>query len=272
MQEMVWFRRWVVEGYSTRQLALQSGHDQRKLRRLIDSFLSETPPTSALEPESAQHLLFDGTFLHRPNSIVVLMNGQRHTLLRGQLGVRENSVPELRAFFEPMVNEGLSPLSFTVDGNPQVIRVLKELWPDAVVQRCLVHIQRQGLSWCRNSPKTVYARELRQVFLQVSRIETPSDRKAFLDLFAGWEDRHGVEIDARKETGRVFSDIKRARSMLIHALPDMFHYLDDPQIPTTTNGLEGYFSRLKSHYRQHRGLSPQKRPNYFAWYFHFKPR
>ena len=60
--------------------------------------------------------------------------------------------------------------------------------------------------------------------------------------------------------------------MLLRALPDMFHYLDDPQIPTTTNGLEGYFSRLKSHYRQHRGLSPHKRPNYFAWYFHFAPR
>jgi hypothetical protein len=53
---------------------------------------------------------------------------------------------------------------------------------------------------------------------------------------------------------------------------DMFHYLDDPHIPTTTNGLEGYFSRPKSHYRQHRGLRPHRRPNYFAWYFHFVVR
>ncbi len=60
--------------------------------------------------------------------------------------------------------------------------------------------------------------------------------------------------------------------MLLLALPDMFHYLDDPHISKTTNGLEGYFSRLKSHYRQHRGLSPRKRPNYFAWYFYFTPR
>jgi len=79
-------------------------------------------------------------------------------------------------------------------------------------------------------------------------------------------------IAAPVETERVFNDIKRARSMLRYALPDMFHYLDDAHISTTTNGLEGYFSRLKSHYRQHRGLSPRKRPNYFAWYFHFTPR
>ncbi len=171
-----------------------------------------------------------------------------------------------------MIGEGLRPRSFTVDGNRQVIKVLKMFWPDAVIQRCLVHIQRQGLSWCRNSPKTVHARQLRKVFLQVTGIATPADKNVFLNLFANWESQYGTEIADRKERGRGFSDIKRARSMLLHALPDMFHYLDDPNISTTTNGLEGYFSRLKSHYRQHRGLSPQKRPNYFAWYFHFTPR
>ncbi len=269
---MEWFRRWIVEGYSVRQLALQSGHSQRKLRRLIDRFLAQAPAIPVLEPQSARHLLFDGTFLHRPHSIVVLMDGQTHQLVRGQFDVRENSEPQLRAFFEPMMGEGMCPLSFTVDGNPQVIRVLRALWPDAVIQRCLVHIQRQGLSWCRRSPKTPYARQLRQIFLRVTRIATTADRDAFLNLVENWEARYGTEIAARKETGRVFSDIKRARSMLRRALPDMFYYLDDLHIPTTTNGLEGYFSRLKSHYRQHRGLRPHRRPNYFAWYFHFVPR
>ncbi len=271
---MAWFRRWIVEGYSVRQLALQSGHSQRKLRRLIDGFLATAPPTSTStpEPEAARYLLFDGTFLRRPHSIVVLMDGQTHQLVRGQFDVRENSEPELCAFFEPMMGEGLRPRSFTVDGNPQVIRVLRTLWPDAVIQRCLVHIQRQGLGWCRRSPKTPYARRLRQIFLRVTRVATPADREAFLDRVATWEDRYGIEIAAREETGRVFSDVKRARSMLLHALPDMFHYLDDPHIPTTTNGLEGYFSRLKSHYRQHRGLRPHRRPNYFAWYFHLVTR
>ncbi|MCI0804390.1 MAG: hypothetical protein J4N96_08070, partial [Chloroflexi bacterium] len=86
-----------------------------------------------------------------------------------------------------------------------------------------------------------YARRLRQIFLQVTRIDTASKREAFLNLVATWEVRYGAEIAARKETGRVFSDIKRARSMLLRALPDMFHYIDDPHISTTTNGLEGYF-------------------------------
>ena len=269
---MAWFRRWIVEGYSVRQLALQSGHHQKKLHRLINSFLADAPPTPTLNPQAARYLLFDGTYLHRPNSIAVLMDGQTHSVVRGQFGVSERSEPQLRAFFEPMIAEGLRPRSFTVDGNPRVINVLKTLWPDSVIQRCLVHIQRQGLSWCRRSPKTAYGRQLRKIFQQVTKIATPADRDDFLSLVNAWEARYGAYIKSRNETGRVFSDIKRARSMIQHALPDMFHYLDDPQIPTTTNGLEGYFSRLKSHYRQHRGLSPQKRSNYFAWYFHFAPR
>ena len=269
---MLLFQRWIMEGYSVRQMALQSGHDRMKLRRLNDSFLADPPATSSLDPGAARYLLFDGTFLDRYHSLAVLMSGQTHQLVRGQFGVREHSEPDLRTFFEPMVAEGLSPRSFTVDGNRHVIKVLRSLWPNAAIQRCLVHIQRQGLSWCRISPKTTYARRLREIFLQVTGISTMARKEAFLRLFATWEDRYGAEIAARKETGPVFSDIRRARAMLVRALPDMFHYLYDPHISTTTNGLEGYFSRLKSHYRQHRGLSPRKLPNYFAWYFHFVTR
>ena len=60
--------------------------------------------------------------------------------------------------------------------------------------------------------------------------------------------------------------------MLIKALPWMFRYLDDPGVSFTTNGLEGYFSRLKSHYRQHRGLKKEKLNSYFNWYFYFCPK
>ena len=88
---MEWLRRWIVEGYSIRQLALQSGHSQRKLRRLIDSFLADMPPTPELKPRTTRYVLFDGTFLLRPNGIVVLMDGQFYSLVRGRFGVRENS-------------------------------------------------------------------------------------------------------------------------------------------------------------------------------------
>jgi hypothetical protein len=271
-REREWFRRWIAEGYSVRQLALQSGHSQRKLAGLTGDFLAETPPDPVLDTQSVRHLIFDGTFLHRPHTIAVLMDGQTHTVIRGQHDVSENVEPQLLSFFEPLMHQGLRPSSFTVDGNRHVIKVLRRLWPEAVIQRCLVHIQRQGLMWCRSNPKTTHARELRRIFLQVTGIRTTAERDGFLELVAEWEDHHGAWIGGRPERGRVFGDIKRARSMLLKALPDMFHYLADPCIPNSTNGLEGYFSRLKSRYRQHRGLHPKNLTNYFAWYFSLVPR
>ena len=191
--------------------------------------------------EAHKCLIFDGTFLHRPVSIITLMNGENNEVISGKYGVSENSDTQLIAFFRPLIGEGLEPISFTVDGNPGVIRVIKLLWPEIIVQRCLVHIQRQGLMWCRHNPKTTYARKLRDIFLQVTRIRTVDEQDRFLESVDRWEKTYGEYIQTHPERGKVFSDIKRARSMLSKALPDMFYYLNDPRIPFSTNGLEGYF-------------------------------
>jgi hypothetical protein len=239
---------------------------------MINHYLNQAPPEPVLGLEQYHHFILDGTFIHRPRSLVVLMDARTHTLVTGRYDVSESSGPQLRAFLGRLKELGLCPCSFTVDGNPQLTNVLKSLWPGVAVQRCLVHIQRQGLVWCRNVPKTIYAQKLRNIFLKVTRIHTKEDRDEFLDLVGEWEIKYGSQILRRPERGYVFSDIKRARSMLLRALPDMFYYLDDPLIPISTNSLEGYFSRLKGRYRQHRGLSRLKRNSYFQWYFYYVPK
>jgi transposase-like protein len=164
------------------------------------------------------------------------------------------------------------PRSVTTDGNQQAMRTIRMLWPGVILQRCVVHIQRQGIMWCRRPPKRTDAKRLRELFLRISHIYSTEERDRFIEDFMAWEQHYGRRIQEQPERGRVFSDIKRARSMVSKALPDMFHYLDDPKIPSSTNGLEGYFSRLKGHYRHHRGLHRDKRHNYFKWYFYLRPR
>jgi len=217
-------------------------------------------------------MIFDGTFIHRPISVIALMDAKTNTMISGIYGVNENSKTDLVAFFVPLKERNLNPVSCTTDGNPQVICMLRNLWPGIVLQRCLVHIQRQGLSWCRRYPKRADAKKLRDLFRVVTYIRTKEERSVFLAKLSDWEQKYGHLVAKQPGKGWVFSDLKRARSMLVRALPDMFHYLDNPDIPPTTNGLEGYFSRLKGHYRHHRGLSPEKRFRYFDWYFKLKPR
>lgn len=210
----------------------------------------------------------DGTYLDgRSSSVVAIADSSCNTIITGCYGLKEGQ-SEMEAYCETLTARGLHPKSVTIDGLPQVHRMVIRVWPQIIVQRCLVHIQRQGLSWCRLNPREAASRHLRALFLRVSTITDVAERDDFLAAWEHWEQRYGCRIAATPNRGRIFSDIKRARSMLQKALPYMFAYLDDSLIPSSTNWLEGYFSRLKMRYRQHRGLSRAMRDNYFKWYFH----
>jgi len=169
-----------------------------------------------------------------------------------------------------LFTELTKPVAITIDGNTSIIRAIKAVWPDIIIQRCLVHIQRQSLAWLRRNPQLPAAKSLRQLLLNVTNIETEAQREIFIDQWLKWEKRFGQTVVRLPSNHKVFSDLQRTRSLIIHALPDMFHYLADRQIPPTTNKLEGYFSRLKLVYRQHRGLSKSNRANYLNWYVYFK--
>lgn len=195
------------------------------------------------------------------------MDAQKYEIIFGQYGLNEGP-RDMLSFCRYLKARGFHPKSVTVDGNPHLIKVLRTLWPEIIIQRCLVHIQRQGLSWCRRNPKSTAAKHLRKIFLLVNKIHRPLELPSFLEKVRSWEARYGKTLAPLPERGWVLSDLKRARSMLLHALPDMFHYLEDPQIPKSTNGLEGYFARLRQRYRQHRGLAKKHRNLYFQWYFY----
>lgn len=253
-----------------RQLAVQSGHSSSTIRRVIKYWLTRTPRTTA-ELSAHRYVIFDGTVFEQHRGIFAVMDARRFSVLYGAWDVSEGP-SDLEKFCTVLLERQLSPKSATVDGNPHLIKLLRSLWPQIIIQRCLVHIQRQGLMWCRRYPRRTDAKVLRKLFIQVTSIRNETQRDSFLAQLNSWEQKYGGRIASSRETGWVFSDLKRARSMLLSALPDMFHYLHDPAISTSTNGLEGYFSRLKQKYRQHRGLAKHHRLSYFMWYLHLCPR
>lgn len=253
-----------MEGYTLRQIAAQSGHSISTVRRIIRYWL-EHPPVPKTDFSGPQYLVLDGTRFGRRKGIFAAMKAGSNELVYGCYGISEGPLG-LGRFCAHLQDGGLAPKSATVDGNPHISRLLRRFWPPIILQRCLVHIQRQGLAWCRRRPKRTDAQRLRELFLRVMSIRTPEQRDAFLAQVYHWEKRYGHRIARSPETGWVFSDLKRARSLLLTALPNMFHYLQDSNIPKSTNALEGYFGRLKQKYRQHRGLSPKHRQAFFQWY------
>ena len=268
-REFEWFERWVIEGYSVRQLAKQSGLSPATIRRIIHYWLTR-PPKDQLCPGGRESvfLVCDGTYLHHRHGMFAAFDAHSHRLVYAAYGITEGPTGMVE-FCRRLVAFGVSPKAAIIDGNRHLFRALRLAWPDIIIQRCLVHIQRQGLSWCRNNPKRVDARKLREIYQQVLSVSNHEQKEQFLNAVQRWNEHYGTQFTERGPVhGWVATDLNRARSMLLRAIPYMFHYLDNKDIPISTNIAEGYFSRLKKHYRLHQGLAPHQRENYFRWYFH----
>jgi len=250
------------------QLQALSGHSSSKLLRLIHRWL-KSPPLQKKPLVLAQYIVFDGSFVYkRTRAVVALIDGYSGKLITCQYGVKENSKSELVTFFRHLQVQGLAPISCTVDGNPHVVKALRKVWPTILIQRCRVHVQRQGLMWCRASPKTAMAQQLRGLFMALLTVKTEEQKTLWLQKVEIWEKRYGHVLHGPVH-GWVMSDLKRARSMLLKAIPYLFHYLANPFIPATTNRAEGFFSRLKRSYKRHTGLAHHQRKNFILWFCSF---
>jgi hypothetical protein len=263
------FTLWITEGYSVRQLIEIGSHGVWKLNQIKRYWLEREPDRFVFDYSAVKYLQFDGTYFKHENCLMVLMDNMTGKVITHKYHVREN-YESAKQIFQEVMDRGLQPIAVTLDGNHSVIRALKAVWPDIIIQRCIAHIQRQGLSWLRRYPKLEASKGLRKVLLTITAVKDASLRQSFIKDFLLWERQYGSFVLSLPSRDKVYGDLQRTRSLILHALPDMFHYLEDKCIAATTNKLEGYFSRLKEIYRKHRGLSKKHRQNYFAWYINLK--
>lgn len=198
-----------------------------------------------------------------------LMSPQDHKTIAHSYGLKEG-FQSTYSWFESLKAKGLNPICITMDGEQSVMRAIRLTWPLVKIQRCLYHIQREGLRWLRTFPKTQAARELRVLLRKLSAIKSFKDRDLFFDLYRQWLLTYRNLIHRLPSTEVAFKDLKKTMSLIHNALPDMFYYLSDPKIPSTTNLMESFHSRLKADYRRHRGLTQTNKINYLSWYCYFK--
>lgn len=179
---------------------------------------------------------------------------------------------ELKEDLNNLVKLGIHLESITTDGHKSILKAIKKSIPQVTVQRCLVHIQRMCLIWLTRYPKHSSGQELRQLVLLILKIKTKNDRLYWTQEFSHWYERYKDYINEKTytlETGRYWYThklLRRSYSTIKRALPNMFHYLSNPKIPNTNNGIEGFFSHLKNHLDIHRGLTVRNRVNFIKWY------
>lgn len=184
--------------------------------------------------------------------------------------VQKENFKDSYNWFINLKHQGLNPVFLTTDGERSITRAIKLVWPGVKLQRCLYHLQHEGMRWLRTYPKTEAGKELRAILSTLSRIKTLQERDAFVQIYTDWIRKYGEFVLSLPRTAIAFKDLQRTMVLLNNALPDMFHYLTNSNVPPTTNALEGFHSRLKSDYQRHRGLTKEHRVQYIRWYCYYQ--
>lgn len=200
---------------------------------------------------------------------MILMNALNQSITDSFYAAQEGTDQSHRWFLN-LKEKGLNPHCTTMDGEQQTMNMTRTTWPGIIIQRCLYHIQREGLRWLRSNPRTKAGQELRRLLNSLCSIRSIKERNQFLRTYRIWLKTYKEYVCSLPMHIKANYDLKRTISLIDNAIPDMFHYLMDPNIPPTSNMLEGFYSRLKLSYRLHRGLSQHHKIQFLKWYCYFE--
>ena len=245
-----------------------SGYSHFKLKQIKNYWLRQPPPEER-SYQNVKHVIYDATYFHKDGCLINLMNATDQSMV-AQVYVNRESYKDAYPWFMRLKQAGLDLHYVTMDGERSIIRALKMAWPDVKLQRCLYHIQHEGMRWLRTYPKTEAGKSLRWILTRLSSIKTIKERDRFIGDYRNWLTGYKDFIASLPISTIAFKDLQRTVVLINNALPDMFRYLTDPRIPATTNALEGFHSRLKTDYQRHRGLTRKHRIQYIRWYCYFK--
>ena len=258
------------ESYSIRRIQKLSGHSKSKLERIKNYWLNQIPKEK-WDYQNFKYLLLDGTYFHQEGCFFLIMDAMTQDIIFNAYIEKEGYYSVIQ-FFKSLKEQKLDPHAFTTDGHRAILRALKEIWPQANFQRCLYHIQREGLRWLRTYPKTDAGKQLRIILKQLHLIRSHAQKLAFFKRYQTWSKTYKNWIETLPKQSVACKDLKKTRTLIDRSIPDLFHYLNDKNIHSTTNLLESFFSRLKADFRRHRGLSKAHKIAYLKWYCFFKNR
>ena len=270
----IWFEKWVIERRTILQLSEESHYSERTLKRYFKEYLSK-PPTLSVYPSEKVNLLIDGTYFSNGICLVLYRDATIKFTQLYRFSDGEHYT-EIKEDLENLVKLGVHIESITSDGHKAILKAIKTVLPEAKLQRCLVHIQRDCRIWLTKNPKSNAGYDLKEITSKIHLIHNYQDLSFWLLDLENWLNKYQNYINQKSynlETGRYWYTHKMVRRSFMtikRALPNMFHYLDNPRIPKSTNSIESFFGHMKNHLNIHRGLSYKHRKQYLMWYLFFK--
>ena len=233
------------------------------------------PPVLHLSRIAELNLMIDGSYFSNEICLIIYRENNRKRTQFYRVSNGEY-FDEIKEDLANLLLLEMRVESVTCDGHKSILKAVKSICPEAALQRCVVHIQRECSTWLTAHPQSTAGVDLLKIVHQIHQIKSHNQAQLWMQELIHWHHLHKGFINEKsyqQTTGRYWFKHKLVRKAFVHlrnALPNMFLYLFNPRIPKSTNGLESFFGHLKSHLQMHRGLTKTHRINFMKWYLYFK--
>lgn len=267
------FVSWLTQSSSAAVLSERAGVSrsttQRGLRHHWD-----VVPLPQICPADIPVLVLDATtVVKRAWVVLIAQDAQRRRPVSWRFAARE-SYGAWQGFLQSLEAFGIHPHCVVCDGQKGLLKAVHAVWPEALIQRCLLHVVRQARAWLTQHPKTPAGQALLARVRTLFAVRTKRQRRRWLRAYRSWRRRYEGFLKQRsahptepKRWWYTHRKLRAVHSLIRNSLPDLFTYTRYPMIPRTSNHVEGGInSRLKDLFRCHRGLSSDRKIILTAWY------
>lgn len=79
---------------------------------------------------------------------------------------------QIKEDLENLKKLGVDVYSVTCDGHKAILKAISKAYPNAVIQRCLIHIKRQVKTYLSASPQLAASRDLLHLSKKITAIKT----------------------------------------------------------------------------------------------------
>lgn len=264
------FVAWLCGTESLAACAQRHGTSRRTLQRWFEPFWDRCPvPEVPLSLED-QTLIMDAVSIEPRRMMALIGRTPRHVVW--WMFAEWESYDSWSLFCSRVP----TPRSVVCDGQRGLFAAIKSRWPIVLFQRCLIHVLRQALTKLTLHPKTLAGQSLRKLVKQLPTIRTRRQKRRWIHLWKHWyskyhsfltERSYGDMQNKRRGWWYTHRKLRAVRSLIQNSLPYLFTFVGHPEIPRTSNHVEGGInSRIKELLHRHRGLNLAQKQALVSWF------
>lgn len=270
------FVAWLCGTESLAVHARRRGVNRRTLQRWFEPFWTRHPVPEAAPSLEGQSLILDAVSIEPRRMMALIGRTPRHVVW-WTFAERE-SYDSWERFCLGIPR----PAATIGDGQRGLLAATQGRWPMVPFQRCLIHVIRMALAKLTLHPKTPAGQDLRKLVKQLPAIRTRRQKRRWIRRWKYWrrkchrfltERSYGDLQNKRRGWWYTHKKLRAVRSLLQNSLPYLFTFIGHPEIPRTSNHVEGGINaRIKELLHRHRGLSLAQKQALVSWFLAAKQR